>query len=159
MNGHLTDHVTREDLELFVICALDAHRAHDVEAHVAECEACSLALAEEARLEIALIEVAAARTAQTVRAPAARVTAVPSPARAATRPARPVLPRPRIGRVVVASIGTLSLAAAWMLWLGSNTAGHTSVEPTERTTARVLANYDAGGVASLDAHHDLLDGS
>jgi len=139
----IASHISREDLELFVIAGLDEHRAADVEAHVAECPVCSAALAREAELEMALLEVAAKQ-----------------PARA--HGPRPVVPRPRTARVIVAAVGTLSLAAAWMLWLGGTSSqGHSAsfVEPQDRTTARVVASMDAGGALSLDAHRDPLDGS
>jgi hypothetical protein len=99
-------------------------------------------LAGEARLEIALIEVAAPRPV--VRA-----------LRATARKPRPEMPRPRLGRVVLASIGTMSLAAAWMLWLGASGASRSAaVDASDQTTAaRFVASGDAGLL------HDKLDGS
>lgn len=52
-------HVSPDDLEQYVIGALDAASASWVEAHAARCEACAKALASEAQLELSMFEVAA----------------------------------------------------------------------------------------------------
>ncbi len=52
-------HVSPDDLEQYVIGALDAASVSWVEAHVAQCEPCAKALTREATLELALFDVAA----------------------------------------------------------------------------------------------------
>ncbi|MFO0577328.1 MAG: zf-HC2 domain-containing protein [Polyangia bacterium] len=50
-------HVTQEELERYVVDALEPVEAAALEAHVAACPRCAGALAAEARLEVALHEV------------------------------------------------------------------------------------------------------
>jgi hypothetical protein len=51
-------HLSGEELALYVIDALPAERARAVEHHVGACADCAAALAADARLELALSEVA-----------------------------------------------------------------------------------------------------
>lgn len=50
-------HVTQEELQRYVLDALEPHEAEEVEAHVASCPRCAAALKTEARVEVALQEV------------------------------------------------------------------------------------------------------
>ena len=55
----MTDHLSAEVLEQYVIGALEPLEVARVEAHVGACEACAASLGREARLEQGLYEVAA----------------------------------------------------------------------------------------------------
>ena len=57
-------HLNPDLVEQYVIGALDAESTRFVEAHVAQCPACAVLLRDEARVEVALHEVAAASVAQ-----------------------------------------------------------------------------------------------
>lgn len=50
-------HVTQEELQRYVLDAVDPHEAEAVEEHVASCPRCAAALQTEARVEVALQEV------------------------------------------------------------------------------------------------------
>lgn len=50
-------HVTQEELQRYVLDALEPHEADAVEAHVASCPRCAAALQTEARIEVALQDV------------------------------------------------------------------------------------------------------
>jgi anti-sigma factor RsiW len=70
----VTDHhPTAHQLERYVIGALDAPDASAVEEHVASCPSCAAALACEARLEVAIREVARAPTPLHQRAERSRI--------------------------------------------------------------------------------------
>jgi hypothetical protein len=56
----MPDHVAASEIEEFVIGALTEDRRARFEEHVASCDECGERLAREARLELALVEVAAA---------------------------------------------------------------------------------------------------
>jgi anti-sigma factor RsiW len=115
----MSKHVSPSDLEQYIIDGLDAVRAAAVEAHVARCEACGAALAKEATLEMAFEQVARApvrviarsREQGRLRLPLCAVAPSPSPLRG-HRPKAPA----RLSLAIVTG-GTLSLAAAWMLFL------------------------------------------
>jgi anti-sigma factor RsiW len=125
-------HLSARDLEAFVIGALDPVRASEVEAHVLECERCSSALAGEAKLEMALDEIANAPTVRDVPAP-----------RPISIRARQVA-RARTG-FLMAAAGTLSLAAAWMIWLAP--ASHS------RATGTAMGGGDSSDVVATAAAH------
>jgi hypothetical protein len=72
-----TMHPSAMDLEAYVTAGLERTRALDVEDHVAECAACAEALAGEARLEIAMGELAQFRAGD-----ARAVSALPGSTRA-----------------------------------------------------------------------------
>lgn len=91
----MSGHVTPDTLEHYVIGALDATSARWVEAHAAGCEACAAALAAEARLELALFEVAAA------------------PPSLEGRRAR----RARFAAAAVTGFSALAATVAWLLWV------------------------------------------
>ena len=145
----MSEHLAASDLEQFVIGNLDATRAAHVEAHVVACDTCSAMLAREAQLEMALDEVANAPVTREipVLAPGARAVA-----------AR----REQRGRVsfAIAAAATLSIAAAWLLWLAPST--HFRSPASASDQADVAANRQsagAGGVggAPLDAATALRD--
>lgn len=50
-------HVTQEELQRYVLDALEPHEAEAVEAHVTSCPRCAAALQAEARVEVALQDV------------------------------------------------------------------------------------------------------
>jgi len=54
-------HPTVEELELYVADELSGSRATEIEDHAAGCDACGVALAAEARLELALEQIAGFR--------------------------------------------------------------------------------------------------
>jgi len=89
----MSDHVSRDALEAYVMGALDDAELEAVEAHVAACSACEARLQHEARLEMAF-----ARVADHV---------------APERPRRAV----RVAAPLAATGGVLAVAAAMMLWL------------------------------------------
>lgn len=68
-------HPTADELELYVTDMLAGHRASEIEDHVIECERCAGALAAEARLEVALEQVAAFRADKSI-APLRRVKSI-----------------------------------------------------------------------------------
>jgi anti-sigma factor RsiW len=65
----MAEHLTPEELEQYVIGALEPAAVSAVEGHVAGCEACATALRREARLELGLAEVAALHPTATVVRP------------------------------------------------------------------------------------------
>ena len=136
------NHLSASDLELYVIDGLDALRAARVEAHVFECEACSMALAREASLELALEEVARAPVTRDVPRPMAR----PVASTHAHAPAR------RRVSFALATAGTLSLAAAWLLWLSPATHSH------PRSPSSDGYESVAGAGAGAGAAHDMAAG-
>jgi hypothetical protein len=134
-------HLSASELELFVIGGLGHVRAAAVEAHVGACERCAAALTREARLEMALDEVANAAVTRDL------------PAVRRATPAR---------RVAIAAAGALSFAAAFLLLLMPpfHVRGPTaSGRPAE---ASVSASQDAASSRVLDAMstiaYDRLDG-
>jgi anti-sigma factor RsiW len=148
-------HATASELELYVIDALDPLSAAEVEAHVSACEACALALAGEARLEMAFAQVA---DSQGGAERSLRAHAVSSK--------RGVVHR-RAVTMACAMGGALSLAAAWLLWLspgggGAGTSGDHALGAGAQDIAAHRDSYvdDASGTtASLDARfRDVLDG-
>ncbi len=137
-------HLPESELELYVIDGLDAIRAARVEAHVSECEACATALAHEASLELSFARVAFAdeRAARDVaRRSAARIR------------------HPRVVAAACAFGGALSLAAAWLMWVGAPLDASRAGAFVESEIQNV---HDADGVvvsAVDEPHaHDLLDG-
>ena len=156
-NATETRHATASELELYVIDALDPLSAAEVEAHVALCEACALALEGEARLEMAFEELGAA------------VITVDSPARARAAVAKRGVVHRRAVTMACAMGGALSLAAAWLLWLspggggaGAGAGGDHALGAGAQDVAAHRESYvdDASGTtASLDARfRDVLDG-
>jgi anti-sigma factor RsiW len=121
-------HATAEELELYVLGALDAGRVESFEAHCASCDACAGALAGEASLEIAFEHVV--RTS--VRPPA-------------TRPLR---------AVAYGAAGLLAMAAAVFFWIGR--APGVTPGAGEGTASMGYAPLDDGAI--LDARNDALDG-
>ena len=99
----LRSHVDVDDLELYVLGALDGDRLDAVEAHVMACEACAAALAREARLEAALDEVALRAIAHE-RVAVAHLVRAHSPRRAM-----------RSGRFMGGALGALAAAAGIVL--------------------------------------------
>jgi hypothetical protein len=111
------------DLEKYVMGALAPERTGRLEAHVAECETCALALAREAQLEVALEAVAqhveedrpsgvrvVAHVACAPEAPAGAV------AQVIALPVRPAA-RTRMPRVAFGLGGAMAAAAAFVLWM------------------------------------------
>jgi anti-sigma factor RsiW len=121
-------HATAKELELYVLGALAGAEAEAVEAHCVACDACSAALAGEARLEIAFEQVA-------------------------RRPSRIALGRPLRGAAYAAA-GVLAMAAAVLLWFGRAPAAAAGVG---EGTASVGHSAVQDG-AILDARNDALDG-
>jgi len=121
-------HATAEELELYVLGALDAGLTGPLEAHCAVCDACAKALAGEATLEMAFEQVAR----RTVRVHAAR------PVRA----------------LGYGAAGMLAMAAAVLLWMGR--APTTAAGAGEGTASARHATMDDGAI--LDARNDALDG-
>jgi anti-sigma factor RsiW len=138
-------HLPESELELYVIDGLDAIRAARVEAHVAECGACATALAHEARLELSFARVAAADE------------------RAAREAARKSAARVRHPKVVAAACafgGALSLAAAWLVWVGAPVDAARPGAFVEPETTQSVRDADGVTVSAVDEPHahDLLDG-
>ncbi|HWM87307.1 MAG TPA: hypothetical protein VNO33_15755 [Kofleriaceae bacterium] len=69
----MTEHLSDTEIEEFVLGQLAAARLDSFEAHASACEECAGRLAREARLELALIEVRAARPRPAVTRRAAAV--------------------------------------------------------------------------------------
>ncbi len=89
-----TSHLSRDDLALYVMGALEPEPSAALEQHVAACSACAAALAREARLEVALHEVGA------------------SLERPRARPTR------SIRRAAIAALaGAGALAAGYLAWI------------------------------------------
>jgi hypothetical protein len=86
-------HVTPEELELYVLGAVESRQAEAVEGHCASCQRCSEALAREAQLEIAFEQVAKQSARSSVRG---------RPLRAAA----------------YGAAGVVAMAAAAVLWFG-----------------------------------------
>ncbi len=124
-------HATAGELSAYVLGTLDARRAGAFEAHCASCDACAVALAGEARLELAL-------------------------ERAARQPARLSLPAARPLRAAAyGGAGLLAMAAAVALWFA-----HATATPATggEGTAAAAAPHAMGDGAILDAYNDALDG-
>lgn len=134
----MNHHPSRRDLELYIVEELGTSRASEVEAHVVACERCSAVLAREARVDVALGEVA--RELLAVAGPALSSHGqTPS--------------RSKSGLAVVAA-GAVSLAAAWMLF----------VTPVTRGATRTADVRASGGPSEhsadvSDATPAALDGS
>jgi predicted anti-sigma-YlaC factor YlaD len=136
-------HLSEPELELYVIDGLDAIRAARVEAHVSECESCAASLAREARFELSFTQLAYADeriTREAARKSAARI---------------------RHPRVVAAGAcgGAVSLAAAWLMWVGAPVDASRAgafVEPEIQN----VRDADGVVVSAVDEPHahDLLDG-
>jgi hypothetical protein len=86
-------HATREELELYVLGAIEGGRGEAVEAHCASCPRCAEALARESALEIAFEQVARQTPRSSGRA---------RPLRAAA----------------YGAAGVVAMAAAAVLWFG-----------------------------------------
>ena len=132
-------HLPESELELYVIDGLDAIRAARVEAHVAECGACATAL------ELSFARVAAAderATREAARKSAARVR------------------HPRVVAAACAFGGALSLAAAWLMWVGAPADAARSGAFVEPETVQSVRDADGVVVSAVDEPHahDLLDG-
>lgn len=102
-------HPSLNDLEHYVMGALDAVAAARVEAHVGECERCAAALAHEASLELAFEQVA-------------RAIELGHPAVTRTAAKRDAAARAKVAHRRTVSLacalgGALSIAAAWFLWV------------------------------------------
>jgi anti-sigma factor RsiW len=109
------DHVSPDDLALYVMDALSPSSSAAVEAHVTRCPACAAALAREARLEVALHDAGAAIEARPPgrRTPGAR-------------------PRPRLRPATAAFASALALAAGYLLWIARSS--HDVVHAAERSS-------------------------
>ena len=123
-------HATAQELELYVLGALDAGRLEDVEAHCASCDACAAALAGEAKLELAF---------EQVQRRASRVRVI--------RPLR---------TAAYGAFGLVAMAAAVLLWVGHGAAMTASPGAGEGTAAVGHAPLSDGAI--LDARNDALDG-
>jgi hypothetical protein len=124
----MSRHATAEELELYVLGALDAGRVETFEAHCASCDACAAALSGEAQLEIAFEQV----QRRAVRTEVAR------PLRA----------------VAYGAMGVLAMAAAVLLWIGHGSL--TTAPGAGEGTAAAHAPMNDGAI--LDARNDALDG-
>ena len=58
MTAAEASHALPEDIQLYVMGALEAEKARDIEAHVVDCEACAGLLEQESSLELSLKHVA-----------------------------------------------------------------------------------------------------
>jgi predicted anti-sigma-YlaC factor YlaD len=125
-------HATREELALYVMGALDGARSGAVEDHVAQCGACAEALADEARVELALGEIA--------RRAEASSPAIVVPV-AGLRAAR--ARRDLAGGVA----GALAAAAAIVLALASSTGGRTDLG----ASAAYGRSHDAATIPEIGA--------
>lgn len=161
----LSAHVSASDLELFVIDGLDPLRAVAVEEHVSSCEACGAALAREASFEVALEAIACAPQPAVVERRVVARPAIISPrivprveplATRMTRAPRPTLPRPRISRIAFAAAGTVSLAAAWMLFLNAGLSRDVLTREPSTGAAHAI-DVAAGPTTSEDAATARLD--
>ncbi len=123
-------HATTEELELYVLGALDAGRSEAFEAHCASCDACAAALAGEASLEIAFEQVA--KKSSRVQS---------------QRPLR---------AVAYGAVGLLAMAAAVFLWIGRAPAATPGAG--EGTASAAHAPMSDDDAAILDARNDALDG-
>lgn len=117
-------HCTPEELAGYVQGLLCAARARALESHASACDACAEALAEEARVELALYEV------------------VDSRRRAPSRPHRAPSPFLRAAGVGLAG---LAMAAAAVLSLGAVSASVSAARP------RAVASAPAQLAVSADA--------
>jgi anti-sigma factor RsiW len=144
-------HATASDLGLYVMGALDFADGSRVERHVLECASCAAALAREARLEVALLQIG-----QRMPAPAAPAIGTPRQ------------PPPNVA-ALSAVIGVFATAAALLLWVGRlpsferSTLRHTPLEARSSgiDPPRVPRMQDAAGsTGNLDAMSslDALDG-
>ena len=128
MVSKMSDHLSADSLEAYVIGALEDTEASAVEQHVAECHACAVRLQREAALEVAFTAVVTA----------------PKPSR---------LPRVHAPAAVGAA---LAMAAAMLLWLAPR--GEHAPQSTEEAPPAVvdLGNGDASTTftASLDLQVD-----
>lgn len=113
----LDGHPREEDLAAYVSDTLDTHEARRLEDHVFECAVCATRLQEAARFQMLLHEAAAAMEAEV--APAVR-----GPARRRWR---------------VAAMGGLWAAAAAMVLMVCQHAGHVSVEHPDTSATSVVA--------------------
>jgi anti-sigma factor RsiW len=96
-----TEHLSPDDLALYVMGSLPPASTGALEEHVGRCAACAAALAREAAVEVALHEVGAAL-------------AEPLPS---ARPGEPASRRRRFGRAAGAGlISALAMAAGYLLW-------------------------------------------
>ncbi len=137
-------HVSESELELYVIDGLDALRAARVEAHVSECGSCAASLAKEARLELSFTQLAYADERL---------------AREAARKAAARIRHPRVVAAACAFGGALSLAAAWLMWVGAPVDASRAgafVEPEIQN----VRDADGVVVSAVDEPHahDRLDG-
>jgi len=161
-------HLSASELELFVIGGLGDVRAAAVEAHVGACERCADALAREARLEMALDEIANA--AMTRDLPASRPVVTSTRLARKARPAARSLAEPcddvrgvtPARRLAIAAAGTLSFAAAFLLLLMPSRHFHGPTASGKPAEASVSASQDAATSRVLDAMstlaYDRLDG-
>lgn len=127
-------HVTGQELELYVMGALDAARVDAFESHCATCEACAEALAGEAELEVAFEQVA--------RAPVAAKTRV-----AAALPVR---------AAAYGAAGIFAMAAAVLVWFGHGPTPSAASAAGEGSGPALHHAMDDGAI--LDARNDALDG-
>lgn len=98
-----TEHPPVTDFELYVMGELAPERCDALAEHVKGCDACARRLESEARVEVALYDVA---ESPSLAAPAARVTeAVPQPRKS------------RRGAAVMAIAAALAVAASYLVWL------------------------------------------
>jgi hypothetical protein len=126
-------HATAQELELYVLGALDARRVESFEAHCAVCEGCAAALAGEARLELAF---------ENVQKRAARFERV--------RPMR---------AVAYGAVGMVAMAAAALLWVGHRSLGSVAgAAGTVSNASAAVGHAPSEDAAILDARNDALDG-
>lgn len=130
----MSGHVTAEDLEQYVVGALDTASAAWVEAHASACAECAAALRTEAALEIALFEVAE----------------LPPPARRR---------RARVATVVTA-LGALAAGVVWVVALRPGPAGEAQPRIARcedvRSAADCIARAQHDGVLTIGPNHSLL---
>jgi anti-sigma factor RsiW len=124
-------HVATGDLALYVLGGLEGARLDEVEAHVLSCEACAARLAREARLEVALGEVAL------------RVSAMPAmvagehavvASLAGMRARSPRARAMRSGRFMGGALGALA-AAAGIVLMFAQTSHADTVTAQQRSSA------------------------
>jgi anti-sigma factor RsiW len=131
VGSKMSDHLSQDLLEAYVIGALDVIEASDVERHVARCSACAVLLEREAALEVAFTA----------------VVAMPKPSR---------LPRVRVGHLSAAAGAAVAMAAAVLLWLAPRSEHvQLSDEPSPTVYTAPESSGDASTfTASLDLQAD-----
>jgi anti-sigma factor RsiW len=133
-------HAGPDALASYVIGALTASEAEELEAHVFACDACSEALAREARLERALDLVVEDLPPEPLAIP------VRAPARVASVTRLPRAAKGRWGGVV----GAVAIAASALLWLGPG--GHLRLASDLAPATGAARPAQATNPDAADAH-------